>query len=144
MADIYLMGHGAWETKGSSDAYTKVPKGTKLIIYTPIGTFINSSQTAAILMGEKDCLPPLHEFTEFKMCPNTTLSHGLFSKEKKALKASGKSYYHPASGVENKLAEILEASAIKGNTVHWMACQPRLGGKDTTEGGFNDDYLLKP
>jgi hypothetical protein len=144
MADIYLMGHGAWETKGASDAYAKVPKGTTLVIYTPIGTFINASQTAAILKGEKGCLAPLHTFSEFKMCPNTTLSHGLFDQEEKALTASGKSYYHPSAGVSNKLSEILDAEAIKGNTIHWLACQPRLGGKDTTEGGFNDDYLLKP
>jgi hypothetical protein len=138
------MGHGTWDTKGAVDAYTKVPKGTSLIIYTPIGRFIGSSQTSDILLDAPGRLNSHHTFTEFKSCPNTTLSHGLFIDEEDALTNSGKTYYHPGAGLVMKLSDILNADGYKGNTLHWLACQPRFNHLDTTQGGFNDDYLLGP
>ncbi len=144
MANIYLMGHGTWATKGATDAYTKVPKGTSVVIYTPIGRFISSSQTSAILLDAPNRLTPHHTFTEFKSCPNITLSHGLFLEEEQALTNSGKTYYHPGVGARTKLSDILDSDAFKGNTIHWLACQPRFNHLDTTQGGFNDDYLLGP
>lgn len=142
MPDIYLMGHGTWSTKGATDAYTLVPKGTSVVIYTPVGRYINSSQTSDILLDSPNRLAPYHTFTEFKLCPNTTLAHGLFLREEQAITSSGKTYYHPGVGVMTKLSEILDSDAFKGNTIHWLACQPRFNGLDTTQGGFNDDYLF--
>jgi hypothetical protein len=137
MADIYLLGHGAWRTVGKSNIYTQVPKGTSVVFYTPIGRFISSRQTSAIMLGAQNRLRPYQEFTEFKTCPNVILSDGVFKIEALALLASGVRF---ARVIERT---PLSALLIKygGNRLHWLACQPRLGGLDTEEGGFNDDYF---
>ena len=40
---------------------------------------------------------------------------------------------------DTTLEELLTTYA--GNRLLWLACMPRLTGDDTTEGGFNDDYI---
>lgn len=136
MADIYILGHGAWQTIGSNKPFVKVPRGTSIVFYTPVGRFINSAQTAAIMSGSANKLPPDREITEFKECPNLTLGYGLFPREVTALLQSGVRFVQVSQNTP--LEEVLEKYA--GNRLHWLACQPRLGGRDTTQGGFNDDY----
>lgn len=136
MADIYLLGHGHWDTQGASDAFTSVPRDTSLLFYTPIGRFINASQTAAIMRGDPGRLRPVQELKAYMSAPNLTLSEGLFPNEIAALLQSGVRFAQVR--FPTPLAELLERYA--GNRIHWLACRAMLGGKDTTEGGFNDDY----
>src|SRR5262245_53075055 len=126
MADIFLVGHGGWLTRGSGQIYTSVPKGTSVVFYTPVGRFLGGTQTAAILTGGGGALPGYEEIKEFKTCPNLTLGDGLFPMEAAALLSSGVRYVR----VQNltSLSDLLIKYA--GNRLHWMACQPRLGGQD--------------
>lgn len=136
MADIYLMGHGAWDTIGASQTFVTVPANTSITFYTPIGRFISAGQCVAIVKGAGDKLAPYSVVEEFKSAPNLTLADGLFPIEVQAILTTGVRF---ARVIEpTKLSDLLEKYA--GNRLHWLACQPRLGGKDTTEGGFNDDY----
>ncbi len=137
MADIYLLGHGSWDTRGKADAYTTVPNDTSVLFYTPVGRFISSRQTSAILRGDPGHLKPEIEYKGFMNCPNIELSDGLFPEEQKAILTSGKRFVRVA--VDTPISELLQKYA--GNRLHWLACAPRLGGKDTTEGGFNEDYF---
>ena len=137
MADIYIMGHGAWETSGSAKPFVTVPAATSVVFYTPMGRFILSNQTVAIIRGSGDKLPIDREIGPFKQCPNLALSDGLFPEEVKALLQTGVRYAQVSQ--DTTLEELLAKYA--GNRLHWLACMPRLGGSDTTEGGFNDDYI---
>jgi hypothetical protein len=137
MADIYLLGHGSWDTRGKASAYTIVPKDTSVVFYTPVGRFISSRQTSAILRGDPGHVKPEIEYKAFGSCPNIELSDGLFAEEEKAVLTSGKRFVRVA--VDTPISELLQKYA--GNRLHWLACAPRLGGKDTTEGGFNEDYF---
>lgn len=137
MADIYLMGHGSWDTRKKSSAFTIVPKNTSVVFYTPIGRYISSRQTSAILRGDPGCLRPETEYKAFFNCPNIELSDGLFADEEYAVLTSGKRFVRVS--VDTMLSELMEKYA--GNRLHWLACAPRLGGKDTTEGGYNEDYF---
>jgi hypothetical protein len=137
MAEIYVMGHGNWDTSGAGQPFVAVPPGTSVVFYTPMGRFISSNQTVDIIRGAATKLAPDREVGERKQCPNVTLSDGLFPEEVKALMESGVRYARVTQ--KTSISELLEKYA--GNRLHWLACMPRLGGKDTTQGGFNDDYV---
>ena len=136
MADIYLVGHGAWDTIGQSEAYCIVPKNTEVVFYTPVGRFLNSDQTGEIVSGAPGRLRPDHTVGAFKTCTNLTLSNGLFPEEQLALTASGVRYHEVF--VNTSLKDLLTQFA--GNRLHWLACAVRLGGRDFDNGGTNQDY----
>lgn len=136
MADIYLVGHGAWNTIGKAQAFCTVPKNTEVIFYTPVGRFLNSDQTAEIVTGAPGALQPDHTVGAFKQCTNLTLTHGLFPNEVAALNASGVQYHEVH--VPTSLSSLLEQ--FQGNRLHWVACRVRLGVRDFDHGGTNQDY----
>ena len=137
MADIYLLGHGSWDTRGEAKAFTAVPAGTSVFFYTPAGRFISSRQTAAILRGDPGHLRPNREIKEYMNCPEIELSDGLFPEEEQAILTSGVRFVRVSQ--DTRISVLLKKYA--GNRLHWLACFPRLGGKDTTEGGYNEDYF---
>jgi len=136
MADIFVMGHGAWDTIGSRRPFVTVPQGTSVVFYTPMGRFIQAHQTVAIVRGGANMLAPDREIKAFKQVPNLTLADGLFPEEIDALMETGARFARVTTNTN--LEQLL--SKYAGNRLHWLACMPRLGGRDTTEGGFNDDY----
>ena len=137
MADIYLLGHGSWDTRNEAKAFTLVPAGTTVFFYTPAGRFISSRQTSAIMRGDPGRLRPLREIREYMNCPEVELSDGLFPEEEQALLTSGVRFVRVSA--PTKISALLQKYA--GNRLHWLACFPRLGGKDTTQGGYNEDYF---
>lgn len=136
MADIYLLGHGEWQSRGTAKAFCQVPKNTSVVFYTPVGRFINSDQTAEIMRGDPNALEPYQTIRQFKQCPNLTLSDGVFGDEITALLRTGVRFARVL--VPTSLEDLMEKYA--GNKLHWLACRVMFGHLDTTQGGFNDDY----
>ena len=69
MADIYLCGHGEWSRSG----FTRVPEGTSVLVYTPMGRFLSEGQSHAIMAGAADAMRPYQVFRQYDGVPDMTL-----------------------------------------------------------------------
>ena len=137
MADIFIMGHGNWDTTGAPKPFVTVPAATSVVFYTPMGRFIQAHQTVDILRGNGNKLPVNSEIGPFKQCPNLTLSDGLFPAEVKALLQTGVRYALVSQ--DTTIEQLLEKYA--GNRLHWLACMPRLGGNEFRRAQLNDPIV---
>ncbi|MFD2561618.1 putative adhesin [Aquimarina rubra] len=137
MADIYLCGHGEWPTTGEGYIYCQVPANTTFSVYTPVGRFLDFSYTQQLLSQGPASLPADQVFSSYSNTPNLRL-----------LPAPGYSaLFHAYDAnvvmvdVNTSLEELFRR--YQGNDIHWCACRGRFRGLDTTEGGFNDDYIIQ-
>lgn len=137
MADIYLVGHGSWDTRGRSDAFTTVPSGTRVVFYTPIGRYLDASIAEGIIRNAHWQLGPYEEFGEYRHCPNVMLFDVSYPNLMAALVQSGVRFGRVS--MPTPLSSLLEKYA--GNTLHWIACSGRLGGNDLDQHGLNFDYI---
>ncbi len=139
MANVFLCGHGEWKTSGVGAIFTTVPRGTSLSVYTPIGRFLGLSQACEILRGDQGRLTPDQKFHGYQSCTNLTLCPATeYGGQFRQAGISGSNQVHMVLA-NTKLSELLQQ--FEGHDLHWMACRVRFGGRDTTEGGFNDDYF---
>jgi len=139
MADIYFCGHGEWHTTGAASGFVNLPAGTTLAVYTPIGRFLWISQACSILQGQPNALTADQTFQPYKSVTDLTLSPAPEMRVKFMTAALGGGKTAVMVDRDTKLADLVEE--YKGNNLHWLACRVRHGGLDTTEGGFNDDYV---
>ncbi len=139
MADIYLCGHGAWTTSKRATVFTTVPRGTSLSMYTPIGRFLGLGQACAILRGDQGRLMPDQVFRAYQSTTDLELSPATeFSGQFQQAGNAGGGQVHMVLA-ETMLSTLLRQ--FEGHNLHWLACRVRFGGRDTTEGGFNDDFV---
>jgi len=139
MANIYLCGHGEWVTKGARTGFVKVPGRTTVRFYTPIGRFLSITQACDIIGSKPGALPADQTFDQYKNVTDLTL-HPAEEMRVRFIQA-GLNAHATVVMMDHmqSLGDLLKEYA--GNDLHWMACRVRFQGKDTTEGGFNDDYF---
>ncbi|VUD69286.1 hypothetical protein TDB9533_04653 [Thalassocella blandensis] len=147
MADIYLCGHGSWDTIGTNDPLVVLPAKTSISFYTPVGRYLDPGNAYATMTGDTTgggfVLPVDHEVKEYKMCTNLTLKPLVPGTDTTHIAVFDRAQnlgkqIHRVNRV-TRLRELLPL--LKGNHLHWMACRPRLNDSSVDEGGFNDDYI---
>lgn len=139
MANIYLCGHGEWNTRGAHSGFVEVPPRTTVRFYTPVGRFLSVGQACAILGGQPGALAPDQVFEQYKNVTDLTL-HPAEEVRVRFMQAALNA--HATAVMMDKarsLGDLLKEYA--GNDLHWLACRVRFSGLDTTEGGLNDDYF---
>jgi hypothetical protein len=137
MANIYLCGHGEWATKGAKSGFGIVPKGTSVSFYTPVGRFLSITQVQGIMGGTG--LPADQKFLAYQSATDVMLHPAPEMRGRFARAAAATGARVAFADRPTRLSELMERYA--GNDLHWCACRVRFEGKDTTEGGYNDDYF---
>ncbi|BDG70249.1 putative adhesin [Roseomonas fluvialis] len=140
MADIYLCGHGEWKTNGVPSGFANVPARTTVHFYTPIGRFLSIDQAMAIMGKGPGALQPDQSVGAYR----TVTDLALYPAPEMRVRFMTAALNAGATAVmvdhDSMLSDLLTEYA--GHDVHWLACRVRFSGLDTTEGGFNDDYML--
>lgn len=140
MADIYLCGHGEWKTSGMPTGFASVPAGTTVSLYTPVGRFLGIGQAMKILAKAPDALKPDEVVQPYRTVTDLLLHPAPEMRVRFMTAALSSGANAVMVDKESLLSELMAEYA--GNDLHWLACRVRFSGLDTTEGGFNDDYML--
>ena len=138
MANIYLCGHGEWATVGAASGFVHLPPRTTLRVYTPIGRFLWIEQACAIMRGTPGALDPDQTFSQYQSVTDLTLHPAPEMRDLFLAAALTGGVRAEMVNQPRTLAQL--AADFAGNDLHWLACRVRFGGRDTTQGGFNDDY----
>lgn len=136
--NIYLCGHGSWTKSG----FATLPKSTTISFYAPMGRYLEISQLSHIVAGHPSALSADQVFQDYALVTDMTLhpAPALKSQFLAATKENGAKVVTVDKAT--RLAVLLTVYA--GNDLHWCACRPRLQGRSTDEGGYNDDFGLPP
>ena len=128
MADIYLCGHGGWDTiKQQASVFFTLPASTQVKIYTQIGEELMLGEARDIMTKSADAKEPARVITAYRSCPNLTLYKcPEFKADFDSFAQQGGCTYHVQMVGEMKLSEFLKSKHYAGNTIHWMACGSRM------------------
>ena len=123
MTDIYVCGHGGWDTIGYSSIFVQVPAGTEVVFYREIGNVLYVSEAEAILRRANNALTPARVISAYQQCPDMTLYPAQnFWSRFGAAAGTGGVFWH-AVATETKLSYFLER--YPGTRIHWIACSVR-------------------
>jgi hypothetical protein len=123
MADLYLCGHGAWDTIGAATGFVNLPRDTTVKFYSETGQVLYLGQACDILAHLPNAPAPVQSFTQYQSvrdmklypCPEYRTDF-----EQAAL--AGGSTMAMANG-EIMLSDVV--NQYPGYDLHWLACSVR-------------------
>lgn len=127
MSDIYICGHGGWDTIGRSSGFVNLPASTSFVLYEEIGHPMYVSDALEILSRNPGAKAPVRRIGAFKAAPDMTIFPAPeFEGQFVAASSAGGSRAFVVSS-PTSLARVL--GRFRGHTIHWIACSNRMLNK---------------
>jgi len=121
--DIYVCGHGGWDTIGRSAIFTRVPSGSEVVFYKEIGEAMLVSEAEEILSLSPAAPRPERIIEGGQRAPEMTLypAREFWNEFGRAASASGVNWHAVAR--DTPLSHFLQTYAWA--RIHWIACSVR-------------------